>query len=115
LKRNISKKLGKRKKKITLAGGHCLEDMELLRNDEAWLDALDAEIIPDPTTAYDFLRQVDKDDVTELMEIKNTIRKSIWQQQPKNPLSQAVLNVDGTISSTGRWRMQRGDEARGQW
>jgi hypothetical protein len=31
-----------------LAGGHCLEDIELLRNDEAWLNALDAEIIPDP-------------------------------------------------------------------
>ncbi len=67
-----------------LAGGHCLEDIELLRNDEAWLDALDAEIIPDPTTAGDFLRRFDKDDITELMEIKNTIRKRIWQQQPKN-------------------------------
>ncbi len=66
-----------------LAGGHCLEDIELLRNDEAWLDALDAEIIPDPTTAGDFLRRFDKDDITELMEIKNTIRKRIWQQQPR--------------------------------
>ena len=83
-----------------LAGGHCLEDIELLRNDEAWLDALDAEIIPDPTTAGDFLRRFDKYDITELMEIKNTIRKRIWQQQPKNFLRQAVLNVDGTISPT---------------
>ena len=83
-----------------LAGGHCLEDIELLRNDEAWLDALDAEIIPDPTTAGDFLRRFDKHDITGLMEIKNTIRKQIWQQQPKNFLRQAVLNVDGTISPT---------------
>ena len=34
------------------------------------------------------------------MEIKNTIRKRIWQQQPKNFFRQAVLNVDGTISPT---------------
>ena len=37
-----------------LAGGSCLQDIELLRNDEAWLNALGAEIIPDPTTAGDF-------------------------------------------------------------
>lgn len=63
------------------AGGHCLEDIELLRNDEAWLDALSAEIIPDPTTAGDFLKRFDKYAITELMEIKNTIRQKIWQQQ----------------------------------
>ena len=34
------------------------------------------------------------------MEIKNTIRKRIWQQQPKIFFRQAVLNVDGTISPT---------------
>ena len=33
-----------------LAGGTRLEDIELLRNDKAWLDALGAQIIPDPTT-----------------------------------------------------------------
>jgi hypothetical protein len=54
-----------------LAGGHCLQDIKLLRNDEAWLDALNAEIIPDPTTAGDFLRRFDKDDILELMEAKN--------------------------------------------
>lgn len=30
-----------------IAGGTCLEDIDLLRNNEAWLDALKAEIIPD--------------------------------------------------------------------
>ena len=34
-----------------LAGGSCLEDIELLRNDEARLNALGADIIPDPTTS----------------------------------------------------------------
>jgi len=34
-----------------LAGGTCLEDIELRRNDEVYLDALGAQRIPDPTTA----------------------------------------------------------------
>jgi hypothetical protein len=34
-----------------IAGGTRLEDIELQRQNEAWLDALGAEIIPDPTTA----------------------------------------------------------------
>lgn len=35
-----------------LAGGDRLEDIELLRNDEAYLDALGAQRIPDPTYAF---------------------------------------------------------------
>ena len=34
-----------------LAGGTCLEHLELRRKDEAYLNALGAERIPDPTTA----------------------------------------------------------------
>jgi len=34
-----------------LAGGDCLDDLELLRNDEVYLDAQGAQRIPDPTTA----------------------------------------------------------------
>ena len=33
------------------------EDIELLRNDEVYLDALGAQRIPDPTTAGDFCRR----------------------------------------------------------
>ena len=40
-----------------LAGGDCLQDLERLRNDEAYLDALGASRIPDPTTAGDFCRR----------------------------------------------------------
>ena len=38
-----------------LSGGTCLEDIELLRNDEVYLDGLGAQRIPDPTTAGDFV------------------------------------------------------------
>ncbi len=41
-----------------LAGGDCLEDLELLRQDEACLDALGAQRIPDPTTEGDFCRRL---------------------------------------------------------
>ena len=39
----------------------CLEDLELRRNDEVYLDALGAQRIPDPTTAGDFCRRFDAD------------------------------------------------------
>jgi hypothetical protein len=42
-----------------LAGGRCLEHLELLRSDEGYLDALGARRIPDPTTAGDFCRRFD--------------------------------------------------------
>ena len=40
-----------------LCSGECLEDIERLRNDEVYLDALGTERIPDPTTAGDFCRR----------------------------------------------------------
>ena len=49
-----------------LAGGDCLEHLELLRNDEVYLDALGARRIPDPTTAGDFCRRFAKHDVETL-------------------------------------------------
>ena len=42
-----------------LAGGTCLEHLELLRSDEAYLDALGARRVPDPTTAGDYCRRFD--------------------------------------------------------
>ena len=38
-----------------LCDSTCLQDIELRRNDEVFLDALGARRIPDPTTAGDFL------------------------------------------------------------
>ena len=83
-----------------LAGGTCLQDIELLRNDNAWLNALCAQIIPDPTTAGDFLRRFSQEDIVDLMDVKNTIRKKIWEKQPANFKKEAIINLDGTISET---------------
>ena len=83
-----------------VAGGTRLEDIELLRQDEGWLDALGAEIIPDPTTEGDFLRRFSEKDVIELMEVINITRKKAWNKQPKSFFEKAILNVDGLIAPT---------------
>lgn len=46
-----------------LCGGQVLEDIELRRNDETYLNALGAAAIPDPTTAGDFCRRFDASDI----------------------------------------------------
>ena len=84
-----------------LLGGVRLEDIELRRNDEAFLDSLGAQRIPDPTTAGDFTRRFDEAAVTELMEIANTVRQRVWRKQPAGFLAEAVIDVDGTIAGTG--------------
>jgi len=83
-----------------IAGGTRLEGIELQRQDEAWLDALGAEIIPDPTTAGDFLRRFNKGDIIELMEAANRTRQKVWKKQPKEFFKKAIINVDGTNAET---------------
>ncbi len=65
-----------------LAGGDCLEDLELLRQDEGFLDALGAKRIPDPTTAGDFCRRFDEAAVWTLMDAINQTRQTVWALQP---------------------------------
>src|SRR5436309_15529767 len=57
-----------------LAGGQRLEDIELRRHDEVFLNGLGAERIPDPTTAGDFTRRSSEGDVTALQERVNRTR-----------------------------------------
>jgi len=83
-----------------VAGGTRLEDIELQRQDEGWLDALGAEIIPDPTTAGDFLRRFNESDIIELMEVGNRTRREVWNKQGKSFFEKAIINVDGLIAET---------------
>jgi hypothetical protein len=83
-----------------LLDGSRLEDIELRRNDEAFLDGLGAQRIPDPTTAGDFTRRFDAASIEELMEVINSVRGRVWQLQPKQFLSHAVIDIDGTIART---------------
>lgn len=83
-----------------MAGGERLEDIELRRNDETYLDGLGAQRIPDPTTAGDFTRRFSSGDINALMEAINAARQNVWKLQPDNFLAEAVIDVDGTIAGT---------------
>ena len=82
-----------------LLDGVRLEDIELRRNDEAFLDGLGAQRIPDPTTSGDFTRRFEEDDLN-LMEITNTVRQRVWRCQPKGFLREALIDTDGTMAPT---------------
>lgn len=99
-----------------LAGGDCLEDLELRRNDEAYLDALGACRIPDPTTAGDFCRRFGRQDIEQLMRTINTVRLGIWKQQPPEFFDQARIEADGTIApTTGQCKGDMNMSYNGQW
>ncbi len=83
-----------------MAGGERLEDIELRRQDECYLDGLGTPRIPDPTTAGDFTRRFEPEDILSLMEAINEPRQRVWRQQPKSLLSRAIIDVDGTIAPT---------------
>lgn len=84
-----------------LAGGTRLEHLELLRTNEAYLDALGAQRIPDPTTAGDYCRRFKPTDIFLLMRTFNRIRKKVWQEQPDAFFDEAILDADGTQVVTG--------------
>jgi len=83
-----------------LCGGRVLDDIELRRNDEVYLDALGAERIPDPTTAGDFCRRFSEEDIEDLMRAINEARLHVWKLQPKEFFKEAFLDADGTFVET---------------
>jgi hypothetical protein len=86
----------------TLTGGTCLEDIELRRNDEAFMDGVGAERVPDPTTAGDFTRRFSEWHVVELMEAINSIRPKMWEKRlSRRERQEAIIDADGTHALTG--------------
>ena len=83
-----------------LADGSALQDIERLRNDENYLDALGAQRIPDPTTEGDFLRRFGAADIHTLMRVINDKRLQVWGRQPDAFFEHAILDVDGTLVGT---------------
>ena len=63
----------------------------------SWMD-WELERIPDPTTSGDFTRRFDQEAVVGLMEATNATRRRVWKEQPRGFLSQAFIDVDGTIT-----------------
>ena len=100
-----------------LTGGTCLDDIELRRNDETYMDALEAERIPDPTTAGDFTRRFTEEDVLSLMDGVNAIRPKIWKKRlSRSERQEAILDVDGTLApTTGQCKEGMGISYNGVW
>ena len=83
-----------------LCDGTCLQDLELRRQDEVYLDALGARRIPDPTTAGDFCRRFSAADVHTLIDVINSVRPRIWARQPAAFFELARIDMDGTLVPT---------------
>ena len=99
-----------------IAGGERLEDIELRRQDEVFLNGLGAERIPDPTTAGDFTRRFKEGDITSLQECLNRARLKVWKVQPEGFLKEAFIDVDGTIAGTcGECKQGIGLSYKGIW
>jgi hypothetical protein len=99
-----------------LAGGKNLQDLERLRTNETYLDALGAPRIPDPTTAGDFLRRFGAPDIDALMGVSNRQRVRVWQRQPAAFLEHAIIEADGTlVGTTGECKQGMDLSYQGVW
>ena len=83
-----------------MCGGVRLDDIELRRNDEVFLDALGTERIPDPTTAGDFCRRFDEPDIRSLTRAVDEARLNVWARQPSEFFERATIDMDGTLVTT---------------
>lgn len=100
-----------------MTGGQCLEDLELKRRDEAYLDALGTTRIPDPTTAGDFCRRfTSADDVNTLQKALAETRHQVWKRQPSEFFEQATIDMDGSIvQTTGECKEGMDISHNGEW
>lgn len=99
-----------------LCDGTCLDDIELRRNDEVYLDAIAARRIPDPTTAGDFCRRFQAEHVRMLLEVFNDARLKVWAEQPDAFFDEARIDMDGTFVETdGECKEGIDINYKGQW
>jgi hypothetical protein len=83
-----------------LCDGTCLQDIELRRHDENFLNALGTRRLPDPTTAGDFCRRFQRPDLQRLIDIFNAVRQRVWKEQPPSFFECAILDMDGSLVET---------------
>ncbi|MEK6239450.1 MAG: IS1380 family transposase [Planctomycetales bacterium] len=99
-----------------LCGGRCLEDLELRRQDEAYMNGLGARRIPDPTTAGDFCRRFTPADIYSLFDAQDEVRLKVWKQQPKEFFRQAIIDMDGVmVETSGECKSGMDINYKGQW
>jgi hypothetical protein len=99
-----------------LCDGTCLQDLELRRQDEGFLDALGARRIPDPTTAGDFCRRFDETSIRLLQDIVHDVRLGVWAEQPSDFFAQARIDMDGfLVETTGQCKQGMDIAHDGTW
>lgn len=99
-----------------LCEGIRLEDIEIRRNDEVFLDALGTERIPDPTTAGDFCRRFCEADIRTLMDAIDEARLNVWARQPREFFDRATIDMDGTlVITTGECKEGMDISYKGTW
>jgi Transposase DDE domain group 1 len=96
--------------------GQRLEDMELRRNDFAFLEAIGAETLPDPTTEGDFCRRFTESSIRALQDAIDEARLNVWQQQPASFFEEAIIEMDGTmVVTTGSCKHGMDINYQGKW
>ncbi len=100
-----------------LTGGTRLEDIDRHRTDVPLMNGLGARLLPDPTTAGDFLRRFKSADVVALMEAINSVRPQLWRSRCRDLFGQvAYIDVDGTlVPTTGERKHGMGISFKGIW
>ena len=82
-----------------------MEDIELNRNNEGYLNAVGAQRIPDPTTAGDFTRRFTPK-ISEAHGEHKHGEESVWSEGRKEKFKEAL--IDGRNDSRYLWGMQGG-------
>jgi hypothetical protein len=101
---------------LPLCGGTCLQDLELLRQDEVLLNALGARRLPDPTTAGDFCRRFSRDHIQTLQDIFDDTRRRVWAEQPAAFFERALVDMDGfLVETTGQCKQGMDIAYDGTW
>ncbi|MGW3472060.1 hypothetical protein ACWDKQ_27145 [Saccharopolyspora sp. NPDC000995] len=81
------------------------------------MNGLGARLIPDPTTAGDFLRRFTEADLLTLMDAINSVRPMLWRRRGADLLGEtAYVDVDGTIvPTTGELKQGMDISYKGIW
>jgi Transposase DDE domain group 1 len=100
-----------------LCAGTRLEGIERGCHDTACMNALGADLIPDPTTAGDFCRRFTEEHVVELMDRINAVRPLLWQGRGRGLLGPvACVDVDGaSVPTDGKREAGIGLSYKGIW
>ena len=99
-----------------LCGATCLQDIELRRNDEVFLDSIGADALPDPTTAGDFCRRFDESSLRNLHDAIDDARLNVWKRQGPDFFDEAVIDMDGTlVVTTGECKEGMDISYKGDW